>query len=96
MPPRPINAKSIRIRPIDGGFRATFDPPPDPVSGYEVAYREKGTQALHNYHSRGPVIRIVGLANGTMYEVRFRCRNGGGASLWTPDSTVMPTALPGS
>ena len=70
------------------GLQVTWTAPTNTgpaISGYEVAYRARGTQAYLDaeHEGTGTQATITGLARETLYEVRVRAVNDEGTGAWS-------------
>ena len=70
------------------GLRVTWTAPSNEgpaISGYDVEYRARGTEAYLDAEHEGTATRatITGLARETLYEVRVRALNDEGTGAWS-------------
>ena len=87
----------MTLRPGNGQFTASWDPPADSggaaAAGYSVRYRERRKEWNEPIDAgSNNSYTVTRLTNGAQYIVRVRARNAAGESAWTRPKTTTPQA----
>ncbi len=93
------SAPTPQLEPGDDQIRVTWTPPDDgesAITGYDVQYRagSSGTFLDAPHTGVSPAATILGLTNGTLYQVQVRAANAIGDGPWSSTASATPRSVP--